>query len=215
MHKSLENSIIRKKDKEEKKMKYYAGVDLGGTNTKIGICDAEGKIVSSSSIKTDSIRGVEDTLFRIWTEIQRQVLEQKIEKEDLQGIGIGIPGPVKNQSVVGFFANFPWEKNINLQEKMEKISSKNESLRTFLEEQEREKVRVQERQAAFQRELEEKKERLIQEKQKREEREKNKRSFFLKKEELKKKIEELQEKNQVFEVLLKNLDQEKKILKKH
>lgn len=103
-------------------MKYYAGVDLGGTNTKIGICDAEGKIVSSSSIKTDSIRGVEDTLFRIWTEIQRQVLEQKIEKEDLQGIGIGIPGPVKNQSIVGFFANFPWEKNINLQEKMEKIS---------------------------------------------------------------------------------------------
>lgn len=103
------------------------------------------------------------------------------------------------------------EEKKNLQEKMEKISSKNESLRTFLEEQEREKVRVQERQAAFQRELEEKKERLIQEKQKREEREKNKRSFFVKKEELKKKIEDLEEKNQVFEVLLKNLDQEKKI----
>ncbi|EHO21897.1 hypothetical protein HMPREF9466_00272 [Fusobacterium necrophorum subsp. funduliforme 1_1_36S] len=39
---------------------------------------------------------------------------------------------------------------------MEEISSKNESLRSFLEEQEREKVRVQERQAAFQRELDEK-----------------------------------------------------------
>lgn len=49
---------------------------------------------------------------------------------------------------------------------MEEISSKNENLRSFLEEQEREKVRVQERQAAFQRELDEKKERLLQEKKK-------------------------------------------------
>lgn len=104
------------------------------------------------------------------------------------------------------------EEKKKLQEKMEEISSKNESLRSFLEEQEREKVRVQERQAAFQRELDEKKERLLQEKKKREESARNKRSFFLKKEELKKKIEDLDEKNQVFEVVLKDLEQEKKIL---
>ncbi len=103
-------------------MKYYVGVDLGGTNTKIGICDTEGKILLSSSIKTDSVRGVEDTLERIWKEIQRQGKELGICKEEILGIGIGIPGPVKAQSVVGFFANFPWEKNINLQEKMQKIS---------------------------------------------------------------------------------------------
>jgi len=106
------------------------------------------------------------------------------------------------------------EKKV-LQEKMESISSKNENLRSFLEEQEREKVRVQERQAAFQRELDEKKGRLLQEKKKREEREENKKAFFLKKEELKKKIGDLEEKNQVFEVLLSNLDQEKKILEEN
>jgi len=38
------------------------------------------------------------------------------------GIGIGIPGPVKEQSIVGFFANFDWEKNMNLKEKMEKLT---------------------------------------------------------------------------------------------
>lgn len=91
-------------------MKYYSGVDLGGTNTKIGLCNEEGKILLSSSIKTDSIHGVEDTLERIWLEIQKQLTEEKLTKEDLSGIGIGIPGPVKNQSIVGFFANFPWEK---------------------------------------------------------------------------------------------------------
>ncbi|AYZ73199.1 ROK family protein [Fusobacterium necrophorum] len=103
-------------------MKYYSGVDLGGTNTKIGLCNEEGKILHSSSIKTDSIHGVEDTLKRIWLEIQKQLTEEKLKREDLSGIGIGIPGPVKNQSIVGFFANFPWEKNMNLKEKMETLT---------------------------------------------------------------------------------------------
>lgn len=103
-------------------MKYYAGVDLGGTNTKIGLCNEEGRILESSSIKTDSIRGVEDTLHRIWKEIERQLSQLGIQKEALSGIGIGIPGPVKNQSIVGFFANFPWEKNLNLKEKMETLT---------------------------------------------------------------------------------------------
>lgn len=103
-------------------MKYYAGVDLGGTNTKIGLCDEKGNILQSSSIKTDSICGVEDTLARIWREIEKQLLQRKGKREELLGIGIGIPGPVKNQSVVGFFANFRWEKNINLKEKMEAVT---------------------------------------------------------------------------------------------
>ena len=33
-------------------MKYIAGVDIGGTNTKIGIVSSEGRIVAKESIKT-------------------------------------------------------------------------------------------------------------------------------------------------------------------
>lgn len=103
-------------------MKYYAGVDLGGTNTKIGILDIDGNIFKSSIIKTFSDRGIEDTLNRIWETIKNLIQELDIDIKNLAGIGIGIPGPVKDQSIVKFFANFPWKKNINVKELMEKIS---------------------------------------------------------------------------------------------
>ncbi len=103
-------------------MRYYAGVDLGGTNTKIGIIGEDGEILVRNSIKTNSHEGVEVTMTRIWQETVRLCTESKIPSDSLAGIGIGIPGPVMNQEVVGFFANFPWEANINLAELMKKIS---------------------------------------------------------------------------------------------
>jgi len=103
-------------------MKYYAGVDLGGTNTKIGIVGEDGVILTRNNIKTQSHSGVEATMTRIWQEIVRLCTEGEISAQSLSGIGIGIPGPVMNQEVVGFFANFPWEVDINLAELMRKIS---------------------------------------------------------------------------------------------
>ena len=59
---------------------------------------------------------------RIWETAKKLILEKEIPLFSVVGIGIGIPGPVKNQSIVGFFANFDWEKNLNLKEKMERLS---------------------------------------------------------------------------------------------
>lgn len=103
-------------------MNYYAGVDLGGTNTKIGILNREGDILKSRIIKTLSVEGVDNTLERIWKTIQELAQELDINKENIKGIGLGIPGPVLEQSIVAFFANFPWEKNINIKEKLEKLT---------------------------------------------------------------------------------------------
>jgi len=33
-------------------MKHYIGIDLGGTNTKIGVVDSEGNLINSKIIKT-------------------------------------------------------------------------------------------------------------------------------------------------------------------
>jgi len=103
-------------------LKYFAGVDLGGTNTKIGILDENGEILIKETIKTFSEKGMETTLKRIWETIENLMDKKNISKEKLGGIGIGIPGPVINQEIVAFFANFDWEVNVNISEIMEKIS---------------------------------------------------------------------------------------------
>lgn len=103
-------------------MNYYAGVDLGGTNTKIGILNREGDILKSRIIKTLSAEGVDNTLERIWKTIQELSQELDINIKNIKGIGLGIPGPVLEQSIVAFFANFPWERNINIKEKLEKLT---------------------------------------------------------------------------------------------
>ena len=105
-------------------MKYIAGVDIGGTNTKIGIVSSEGRIVAKESIKTLSMEGVESTLKRIWASIKGLLEKNEINYEDLLGVGMGIPGPVREQEIVGFFANFPWEKNLNIAKLFRNISGK-------------------------------------------------------------------------------------------
>lgn len=103
-------------------MDYYVGIDLGGTNTKIGLLNIEGDILKSSIIKTLSSEGVDKTMERIWIVIQELAKETDINIENIKGIGMGIPGPVEEQSIVAFFANFPWGTNVNIKEKLEKIT---------------------------------------------------------------------------------------------
>lgn len=109
-------------------MKYIAGVDIGGTNTKIGIVSSEGRVVAKESIKTLSMEGVESTLKRIWASIKGLLEKNEINYEDLLGVGMGIPGPVREQEIVGFFANFPWEKNLNIAKLFRNISGKETKL---------------------------------------------------------------------------------------
>ncbi|MEE0138856.1 ROK family protein [Fusobacterium ulcerans] len=103
-------------------MDYYVGIDLGGTNTKIGLLNIEGDILKSSIIKTLSSEGVDKTMERIWGVIQELAKEANINIKNVKGIGMGIPGPVEDQSIVAFFANFPWGTNVNVKKKLEKIT---------------------------------------------------------------------------------------------
>ncbi|URL06676.1 ROK family protein [Avibacterium sp. 21-595] len=106
-------------------MKYYAGVDIGGTNTKIGILDSHFNILAEQSIATLSQQGARTTFSRIWQTILALLAQNQLSETQLEGIGLGIPGPVVNQSVVKIAANFSWGNDFNAKQLMEDISHKN------------------------------------------------------------------------------------------
>lgn len=101
-------------------MNYIVGVDIGGTNIKAGLVKKDtGEIVKSYSIKTESEKGSAVTFDRINDLINQMLDEASVAKSDVEGVGVGIPGPVLNQEIVAFFANFPWDKNLNIKKELE------------------------------------------------------------------------------------------------
>ena len=106
-------------------MNYYVGIDLGGTNTKIGLVDEAGNIIFTTIVKTDSMEGFEKTVERLSKILLEQVKGSNINFEvDVKGVGIGVPGPVVNERIVKFWANFPWPKEADLAGEFEKHLNK-------------------------------------------------------------------------------------------
>jgi ROK family protein len=101
-------------------MKYYAGIDLGGTNTKIGLVDEDGNIIFTTIVKTDSMEGFEKTIQRLSKILLQQVKSFNLNFDDVQSVGVGVPGPVLNSRVVKFWANFPWKNGVDLALEFEK-----------------------------------------------------------------------------------------------
>lgn len=105
-------------------MNYFVGIDIGGTNVEIGILNAQGDILGKESIKTESKKGAEDTFNRIWNKTKELAEKLKIKVEDIEAIGLGIPGPVVNNSVVKIAANFSWDNDFPAKDLMEKVTGK-------------------------------------------------------------------------------------------
>ena len=75
-------------------MKYSIGVDMGGTNTDMGLVSEEGKIVQRRNIPTNAYTELEPYVRDMMREIQAMVEEQRKadgEALELEGIGIGAP----------------------------------------------------------------------------------------------------------------------------
>lgn len=110
-------------------MKYYGGIDLGGTNTKIGLLDENGNLIFKTTIKTMSELGSDETVKRICDVLKNEMANYDISKDDLHAVGLGIPGPVVNKRMIKFFSNLPWGENLDLASVFEKHLDK----KTFLD----------------------------------------------------------------------------------
>lgn len=88
--------------------KYGFGVDVGGTTVKMGFFETDGKLLDKWEIKTNTSDGGKDILSDIAQAIDNKLAQESISKSDVQGIGIGVPGPVSSDGVVHGCVNLGW-----------------------------------------------------------------------------------------------------------
>lgn len=91
-------------------MKYYIGVDLGGTKIAAGLVNENYEIVASKSRPTLLPRPHEE-VERDMAELCKEVAKQGgVDIDDVEWIGVGTPGSVDSRSgMVAFSANFAYE----------------------------------------------------------------------------------------------------------
>ena len=88
--------------------KYVFGVDVGGTTVKLGLFDVEGTVLDKWEIPTVTVEGGKHILPDITNSILAKIAEKGIEKEEVAGCGIGVPGPVDSEGVVRKAVNLGW-----------------------------------------------------------------------------------------------------------
>ena len=89
-------------------MKYGFGVDLGGTTVKLAFFDREGNMLHKWEIPTVTADAGKQILPDIAEAINGYLAEKGIDKSEVIGIGIGVPGPVDGKGVVNRCVNLGW-----------------------------------------------------------------------------------------------------------
>ena len=73
---------------------YSIGVDLGGTNIAIGICDKEMNMIAKGSVKTEVSGGTAHIMDNMAGLIESLLKNNSIDKADIDFVGIATPGAV-------------------------------------------------------------------------------------------------------------------------
>ena len=89
-------------------MRYGFGIDLGGTTVKIAYFDEEGTLLHKWEIPTVTAGGGSRILPDIAAAVTGYLEENRIGRESVIGIGIGVPGPVDGKGVVNKCVNLGW-----------------------------------------------------------------------------------------------------------
>ena len=102
--------------------KFVIGVDIGGTNIKLGLVSPKIKVIDRTELATKSfIRDRKVLIQAVVEHIQLLIKRHDLKKKDILGVGVGLPGLVDTlNGVVRFLPNIPGWKNVPLKKELEK-----------------------------------------------------------------------------------------------
>ncbi|MDE7327225.1 MAG: ROK family glucokinase [Lachnospiraceae bacterium] len=89
--------------------KYVFGIDIGGTTIKCGLFTKEGELLEKWEIATRREEKGAHILGDVAAAILEKCAQRDIKKEEVGGIGLGIPGPVREDGTVLKCANLGWD----------------------------------------------------------------------------------------------------------
>lgn len=105
----------------EKAAPVRIGIDIGGTDTKIGLIDIHQKIIACEKMKTNAERSAEEVIEEIGQRTLELLDRQGIAMDQCVGAGIGIPGTIdRKKGVVRYSNNIRWE-NVDIVKKIERF----------------------------------------------------------------------------------------------
>ncbi|MFA5252931.1 MAG: ROK family protein [Phycisphaerae bacterium] len=93
------------------------GIDVGGTNIKIGCFDAHLKLLKKTSITTDADSGPQAVVKKMLAAIDKLVKESGFTSSDISAAGIGTPGPADYKAgIITNPTNMPAFKNVPIRQ---------------------------------------------------------------------------------------------------
>ena len=94
---------------------YTFGIDLGGTNIKIGLVNERGVICARRALKTKDYSGRDKIITAIVANVKSIIKDKKLKKTNLGGIGFALAGPLDiKRGIVYYFPNIKGWKNTPL-----------------------------------------------------------------------------------------------------
>ena len=99
---------------------YVVGIDIGGTNTKLGIVDSRGTVLAKDSIKTNKHQRIEDYIQDLHQAFLSLVESQNLDGE-IVGIGVGAPNANYFKGTIEGAVNLPWKGVVPFVKLMEEV----------------------------------------------------------------------------------------------
>jgi glucokinase len=91
----------------------YVGIDVGGTNVKIGVFDSKLEPVCKTSITTEAEMGPEVVIDKMAQTVEELLVGAGLSVQDITAVGIGTPGPAKySEGIIIRSTNMPKFKNV-------------------------------------------------------------------------------------------------------
>lgn len=92
-------------------MNYALGIDIGGTNTVVGLVDKAGNVLGTDSVKTQSLPVLEEYVKTVSKLAKDLIAKNNVSIDEIVGLGIGAPNANYYTGNIEMAPNLPWKQD--------------------------------------------------------------------------------------------------------